>query len=157
NTRLPSVTGEGDAGPFGPSSRPFCARGTSRRHSSRPLARSSARTYSLSLSCAVMKMWVAVSTGDECPAGTAVFQMTFFDGPNSAGSPEVADTPVPLGPRKRDQSDGFAAAVTAAGSESAATARLSARVIRRAVRSIALLYTGVPDGFDTKRDEAHES
>src|SRR5689334_16400932 len=49
-------------------------------------------------------MCVAVSTGDECPCGTAVFHITFFSGPNSVGSPVVSATPLPFGPRKRDHS-----------------------------------------------------
>ena len=57
-----------------------------------------------------MKICVRVSTGDECPAGTAAFHTTFFAGPNSDGSPDVFDTPVPLGPRKRDQSGSVLAA-----------------------------------------------
>ena len=58
----------------------------------------------MSPSTPVMKIRVRVSTGDECPAGTAAFHTTFFAGPNSDGSPEVSAMPVPLGPRKRDQS-----------------------------------------------------
>lgn len=45
-----------------------------------------------------------VSTGDECPGGSAVFQITFLLGPNSAGSPVDAETPVPFGPRNCGQS-----------------------------------------------------
>jgi len=45
------------------------------------------------------------------------FQTTFFAGPNSAGSPDVFATPVPFGPRKRDQS-GSEAAVAAASAMS---------------------------------------
>ena len=51
-----------------------------------------------------MKMRFRVSTGDECPGGSVVFQTTFLSGPNSVGNPEVVDTPVPLGPRNCDQS-----------------------------------------------------
>ena len=57
----------------------------------------------MSPSTPVMKIRVRVSTGEECPAGTAAFHTTFFAGPNSDGSPEVSEMPVPLGPRKRDQ------------------------------------------------------
>src|SRR5258707_3542688 len=102
-TPSPSVTGEGDAGPLTFSMRPLRTRGTSRRHNSLPLARSSARTTSLSLSTPVMKMCAAVRTGDECPEGTVVFHTTFVAGPNSDGRADVSATPVPLGPRKRDQ------------------------------------------------------
>jgi len=49
-------------------------------------------------------MRLRVSTGDECPGGSGVFQKTFFSGPNSVGSPVVIETPVPLGPRNCDQS-----------------------------------------------------
>jgi hypothetical protein len=52
----------------------------------------------------VMKIRVGVSTGDEWPAGVAVFHTTFFDGPNSVGSPLTFAIPVPFGPRNRDQS-----------------------------------------------------
>ena len=36
----------------------------------------------------VMKMCVAVSTGEEWPVGTVAFHTTFFSGPNSAGRAE---------------------------------------------------------------------
>src|SRR5262245_29810055 len=45
-----------------------------------------------------------VSTGDEWPGGSSVFQTTFLLGPNSVGNPVVAETPVPFGPRNCDQS-----------------------------------------------------
>src|ERR1700730_3428453 len=45
-----------------------------------------------------------VSTGEEWPGGSSVFQITFLLGPNSWGSPVVADTPVPFVPRNCDQS-----------------------------------------------------
>ena len=66
-----------------------------------------------------MKICVRVSTGDECPDGTAAFHTTFFAGPNSEGSPDVFDTPVPLGPRKRDQSGSAAASEAMATSDDA--------------------------------------
>src|SRR4051794_9296314 len=116
NTRSPSVTGDGDAGPLTFSRRSALARGTSRRHSSLPLARSSASTSSLLPSAPVMKMRVSVRTGEEWPVGTAVFHTTFFSGPNSDGSPEVFEIPVPFGPRKRDQSVSLGANDKAAAS-----------------------------------------
>jgi len=45
-----------------------------------------------------------VSTGDEWPGGSAVFQITFLLGPNSSGSPVDAETPLPFGPRNCGQS-----------------------------------------------------
>src|SRR5215831_10466491 len=51
-----------------------------------------------------MKMRSRVRTGEECPGGSAVFQITFCLGPNSVGRPLVVDTPVPFGPRNCDQS-----------------------------------------------------
>src|SRR5258708_33618007 len=101
-TPSPSVTGEGDAGPLRFSRRPFRTRGTSRRHTFLPFARSSARTTSLPPSTPVMKICVRASTGDEWPAGIAAFHTTFVDGPTSDGRADVSATPVPLGPRKRD-------------------------------------------------------
>src|SRR3954464_12045806 len=43
-------------------------------------------------------------TGDECPGGKSVFQITFLFGPNCAGNPVLSDTPVPFGPRNCDHS-----------------------------------------------------
>src|SRR5215813_4224898 len=51
-----------------------------------------------------MKMRSRVRIGEECPGGSAVFQITFCLGPNSVGRPLVVDTPVPFGPRNCDQS-----------------------------------------------------
>src|SRR6188508_3304126 len=48
-------------------------------------------------------MWVLVNTGDEWPGGSGVFHFTWLSGPNSTGRFVALDTPVPLGPRKRDQ------------------------------------------------------
>ena len=56
---------------------------------------------------------MSVSTGEECPCGTAVFQRTFFAGPNSAGRPVADEIPVPFGPLNRDQSSGAADRTTA--------------------------------------------
>src|SRR5689334_10739215 len=44
------------------------------------------------------------STGDECPSGRAVFQITPLSGPNSVGRLAAVETPVPFGPRNRAQS-----------------------------------------------------
>src|SRR4051812_24068729 len=104
NTLVPSVTGDGDAGPLTFSRRPLVLRGTSQRHCSFPVARSSARTTSFSPSMPVMKICVRVRTGEECPAGVAVFHTTFFAGPKFDGSPLTLAIPVPFGPRNRDQS-----------------------------------------------------
>ena len=49
-----------------------------------------------------------VNTGDEWPGGSGVFQITFLLGPNCSGSPVVAETPVPFGPRNCDQSSATA-------------------------------------------------
>jgi hypothetical protein len=46
----------------------------------------------------------AASTGEECPAGTLVFQTRFLRGPISTGRFVEADRPEPFGPRKRGQS-----------------------------------------------------
>src|SRR5918992_3458471 len=56
------------------------------------------------LSKAVTKIRSRVSTGDECPGGRAVFQTTFFSGPNSSGRPVDTETPLPFGPRNCTQS-----------------------------------------------------
>src|SRR5262245_42753467 len=76
-------------------------------------------------------MCVDVSTGDEWPAGTIVFHTTFFSGPNSVGSPVVAETPVPFGPRKRDQSEG---AEVQTGVDAARAARPAASIAVRSPR-----------------------
>ena len=44
-----------------------------------------------------------VNTGDECPGGSGVFHFTWLSGPNSTGRLVALETPVPLGPRNRDQ------------------------------------------------------
>src|SRR5258708_4035076 len=49
-------------------------------------------------------MRVRVSTGDEWPGGSGVFQTTFFSAPNSLGRLVEVESPEPFGPRKRDQS-----------------------------------------------------
>src|SRR6266850_1702496 len=45
-----------------------------------------------------------VSTGDECPAGRAVFQITFLPGPNSSGRFVAVETPLAFTPRNWGQS-----------------------------------------------------
>jgi hypothetical protein len=55
-----------------------------------------------------MKIRSRVSTGDEWPGGSAVFQTTFVLGPNSTGKPVDAETPLPFGPRNCDQSSAAA-------------------------------------------------
>jgi hypothetical protein len=49
-----------------------------------------------------------VSTGEEWPGGSGVFQTTFFSGPNTSGSPVDAVTPLPFGPRNCGQSSATA-------------------------------------------------
>src|SRR5205807_7759315 len=61
-------------------------------------------TYKCSVSYAVRKIRFAVRTGEEWPAGSAVFQITFLDGPNSDGRSVVSETPKAFGPRNRGQS-----------------------------------------------------
>ena len=101
----PSVATLGEAGLFELCN--FClrGRGTSRRHKIFPVARSSVMTYRCSSSNAVTKIRSADSTGDEWPGGRAVFQRTFFAGPNSAGRPVVPETPNAFGPRNWGQSE----------------------------------------------------
>ena len=53
----------------------------------------------------------SVNTGEECPGGRAVFQTTFFAGPNSSGRLLVSAIPEPFGPRNWGQSS--AAAIVA--------------------------------------------
>jgi hypothetical protein len=69
---------------------------------------------------AVTKIRSRVNTGDEWPGGSAVFQTTFFAGPNSTGNPVVAETPLPLGPRNCDQSSLPATANDREGTKSTA-------------------------------------
>src|SRR5262245_42386553 len=77
STFRPSVTGLGDAALLFVCN--SCERGfdTSRSHMTFPLARSTQITKSLSGLWAVTKMRSFVNTGDECPGGRGVFQMTF--------------------------------------------------------------------------------
>src|SRR4028118_1566110 len=53
---------------------------------------------------AVTKTRSRVSTGEEWPGGSGVFQTTFFAGPNTSGSPIETETPLPFGPRNCGQS-----------------------------------------------------
>src|SRR5215208_267906 len=87
----PSVTGLGDAGPFTFCKRPCCPRGASRCHKIFPVLRSRQITSSLSFVCAVTNSRSSVNTGEECPDGNAVFQMTFLEGPKASGKPVVAE------------------------------------------------------------------
>ena len=82
----------------------MCCRGTSLRQAMRPESRSSAIVTRPSPSKAVTKRRSRDRIGDECPGGSAVFQITFCSGPNSVGSAASSATPAPLGPRNRDQS-----------------------------------------------------
>ncbi len=47
--------------------------------------------------------------GDECPGGSASRHSMFLPGPNSVGTLVADDSPLPFGPRKRDQSGASAA------------------------------------------------
>src|SRR5436190_355336 len=60
-------------------------------------------------------------TGEECPGGRSVFQITFFVGPNSTGRLRLLDTPAALGPRNCGQSS--AQKRTGETSKAAATGR----------------------------------
>src|SRR5258708_3136337 len=77
-----------------------------RRHRMSPFlrARQSTSSLELSLSKVVRKMRSPQITGDEWPAGSACFQRTRFDGPNSTGVAE-SDAAIPLefGPRNCGQ------------------------------------------------------
>jgi hypothetical protein len=57
----------------------------------------------LSPSLPVRKMCWLLSTGEDFPAGSDVFQTTLFLGPNSIGRALVEATPEALGPRKPGQ------------------------------------------------------
>ena len=74
-----------------------------------PVSRSRQSVIKRSWSHAVSKTRSPARTGDECPAGTDVFQSKFLAGPNSTGRPVASDTPEPFGPRKRGQSSAPAA------------------------------------------------
>src|SRR5262249_29014482 len=59
-----------------------------------------------------MKIRSCEITGDECPAGTLAFQITFLSGAISTGSLALdALTPVPCGPRNCGQSSAAASEV----------------------------------------------
>ena len=87
-----------------------------------------------------MKMCVLVKTGDECPGGTTAFHFTFFVGPNSTGTLVAPETPVPFGPRKRDQ---FSASAKASADKSAA-ARLAPTIITSAAVNASRLLSMRP-------------
>src|SRR2546430_1286988 len=99
-----SVTGLGDDAEFLARIFVLRLRGASRRHRILPVARSRQSVSSLSPSAAVRKTWLSVSAGEECPGGDCVFQITFFSGPISIGSPVDTGTPDPLGARNPGQS-----------------------------------------------------
>src|SRR5262245_44222618 len=77
-------------------------------------------------------MRVRANTGDEWPGGSEVFHRTLFPGPNSTGRFVASETPVPLGPRKRDHSLSFAIARTTQNSvrTSAALKRIGIIVLQ---------------------------
>src|SRR5262245_43038982 len=62
-------------------------------------------------------MRVVVKNGEEWPGGSGVFHLTFFSGPDSTGRSLAVETPVPLGPRKRDQFSAAPAPKAADGAE----------------------------------------
>ena len=74
-------------------------------------------------------MWELVSTGDECPGGSAVFHFTFLVGPNSTGTLVASETPRPFGPRKRVQ---FSAAVSVVAVSATAIIRANRRLLSMA-------------------------
>jgi hypothetical protein len=49
-----------------------------------------------------------VSTGEEWPGRSAVFQIMFLLGPKSTGRPLLGETPLPFGPRNCVQSSATA-------------------------------------------------
>ena len=49
--------------------------------------------------------------GEECPSGIGVAQITLVSGPISEGRFDVSATPLPFGPRNRDQFSAAPAAV----------------------------------------------
>ena len=62
-------------------------------------------------SCAVRKILVSVTIGEDLPGGRLVSQITLEPGPKTAGSGPSSATPVPFGPRNRVQSDAIATQV----------------------------------------------
>ena len=61
--------------------------------------------------CAVRKILVSVTIGEDLPGGNLVSQITLDPGPKTAGRGPSSATPVPFGPRNRVQSDALAAQV----------------------------------------------
>src|SRR5262245_32389966 len=103
-TFFPSLTGVGEAASLALKIGICRERATSRRHRNFPVFRSRARVTSLSPSLAVRKTRSAVTTGDDLPNGTAVFQARFLLAPNCVGRVWPSATPVPFGPRNISQS-----------------------------------------------------
>src|SRR3989442_7933757 len=98
-----STTGVDEAASFGLDFRSTRVGSTFRSHTRLPLFRSKhARMHPVS-SYPVRKTRFSQTTGEECPAGTAVRHARFFIGPNSTGRARDSDTPEPFGPRKRGQ------------------------------------------------------
>ena len=61
--------------------------------------------------CAVRKILVSVTIGEDLPGGRLVSQITLEPGPKTTGSGPSSATPVPFGPRNRVQSDAIATQV----------------------------------------------
>src|SRR6266567_2476998 len=79
-----------------------------RRQSTLPSARFRQRVSRLPASYPVRNTRSFVSTGEEFPKGSAVFQRTFAAGPNSTGRLAESATPDAFGPRKPDHSAAIA-------------------------------------------------
>ena len=105
------MTGVGAASSFRRCIFSVLLEGAARRQISLPVERSRAMVRSFPSWCAVRKILVSVTIGEDLPGGRLVSQITLEPGPKTAGSGPSSATPVPFGPRNRVQSDAIATQV----------------------------------------------
>ena len=77
----------------------------------------------------------SLSTGEEWPGGSGVFQRTFFSGPKLTGRPVASDTPVPFGPRNRLHGSRSAADTATQTSDTPRSAPIHCRIMPGIVAS----------------------
>src|SRR4051794_28559381 len=102
-----------------------------------------------------------VSTGEEWPGGSGVFQRTFFSGPKLTGRPVASDTPVPFGPRNRLHDSCSAADTTPQASDAPRSTpshcRIMLRIVASAPSGATWLPTSRPGSSPRLDDEASPS
>src|SRR6266511_4721697 len=99
------AAGVDEAASFGLDFRSIRVASTVRSHKRLPLFKSKHTTKHRVSSYPVRKTRLSQTTGEECPAGTAVRHVRFFIGPNSTGRSRDSDTPEPFGPQSAANSE----------------------------------------------------